>query len=178
MLLETKNKVHNVYNFECYRPDGSLRWAETLDNLVVDEGLNDLLSKWLKGSSYTAAWYVGLIDNANYTGVQASDTATKINTTANPPTTNSWQELVAYDESVRQTLTLGAVSGQSVNNGSNKATFTISATKTIKGAFVVSTNTKGGTSGVLLGGGAFTNARDMYDDDVLQITITCTSASG
>lgn len=171
-MLISKNIIHNIYSFECYRPDGSLRWSEKFDNLVVDEGLNDLLSKWLKGDGYTAAWVVGLIDNAGYTtGVQADDTYAKITSSANPPTTNAWQELTAYDEGARQTLTLGSVSGKSVDNSAAKATFTINATKTIKGAFVCSTS-------VLLGGGAFTNSRDMYDNDTLQITITCTSASG
>src|SRR5512143_1622046 len=141
----------NTYLFECFDRYGNLKWVEEVNNLTVDEGLNDLLSKYFKGTTYTAAWYVGLVDNAGFTAIAAGDTAAKITGTANPPTTNGWQEFDEYDEANRQTLTLGTVSGKSVDNSASKAVFTISATGVVKGGFVVTTNAKLGTSGVLYG---------------------------
>jgi len=172
-----KLKMKTVYRFECFDKDGNLKWVEELKNLVTNEGLDDLLDKYLKGSGYTAAWYAGLIDNDGFTAIAAGDTAAKINTTANPPTTNGWQELDDYDEATRETITLGSVSGQSVDNSASKAEFTINATKTVKGAFVISNSTIGGTSGVLYGAGAFGSTRSVVDDDVVRLTVTCTAAS-
>lgn len=176
--MKTQITCHNIYSFECFDKYGNLRWRETLPNLVLNEGLNDLLSKYFKGSNYTAAWYAGLIDNANYTAIEAADTAAKISTTANPPTTNSWQEFDDYSESVRQTLVLGSVASQSVDNSASKAVFSINASGTVKGAFIVTTSTKGGTTGVLYGAAAFSSARTVESGDTLNVTVTLQSASG
>lgn len=172
LLPETAQRIQvtNLYDFECYR-NGRLLWREHIKNLVTNEGLNDWLSKYLKGSAYTAAWYVGLIDAAGFSAIAAGDTAAQINGS------NGWAELSEYDEANRQALTLGTVSGQSVDNSASKASFTISATKTIKGAFVISNNTIDGTSGVLLGAAAFASDRNMVDNDVLNVTVTSSAAS-
>lgn len=169
--------LRNTYAFECYDSQGNLKWSEQVPNLVTNEGLNDLLNKYLKGSSYTAAFYVGLIDNSGFGALAAGDTAAKITLTANSPTTNDWQEADDYSESVRQTLTLGTVASQSVNNSASKAAYSINGTVTVKGAFIVTSSTKGGTSGVLYGEAAFSTARAMLSGDTLNVTCTLTSAS-
>lgn len=156
------------FKMEAFDPQGNLKWVEEFDNLVVNEGLDDSLDKHLKGSGYTAAWYVGLAD-----GTPTFAAADKEAGHA------GWTEVVAYDEATRPVLTLGAVSGQSVDNSANKATFTISANNTvIGGAFVTTTNTRGGSVDTLYGGGAFTAAdKTLDDDDTLQVTVTCTAAA-
>lgn len=252
-------KLKNTYEVECRDKQGRLKWVERIENMMTGEGLNELLNKLYKGSSYTAAHYVGLIDsvaagtlgsnpvattngsttvtvthtshglavgdsvkfagataingvtlngiytvvtvpNANsytvvagqtasgtssgggasmtYNYLQKADTAAKVNTTVNFPTTNGWQEMTSYDEANRQTLTLGSVASQSVNNSASKAVFTISATKTVAGAFVVTNNTKGGTSGIIMGEAFFSTARDVLDDDTLNVTVTLTAVTG
>lgn len=161
-------KTH--YHVEAFDPQGNLKWTEDFDNLVVNEGLDDSLDKHLKGSAYTAAWYVGLTDGTPTPA--AGDTITG--------THAGWVEVTAYDEAVRQTLTLGAVSSQSVDNVGNEATFTISTNGTvIGGAFIVSDDTKGGSvSGILYGVGAFSAGDKTLDDnDTLKVTLTCTSAA-
>lgn len=154
------------YKVEAFR-DGKLLWTEEFDNLVVTEGLNDSLDKHLKGSAYTAAWYVGLTDGTP--SFAAGDTMGGGHA--------GWTEEQTYDEAVRQTLTLGSVTGGSVDNSASKAVFTISGTATFGGAFVVSNSTKGGTTGILYGGGAFSQDRALIDNDVLNVTITCTAAA-
>ena len=91
---------------------------------------------------------------------------------------SGWTEVTAYDESVRQTLTLGSVSAGSVSNTASKAVFTVSTNSTvIGGAFTVTDNTKGGSTGTLYGIGAFSADRTLNDDDVLNVTVTCTAAA-
>lgn len=163
--INVGKKVSEHYIVEAFR-DGKLLWVEEFDNLVVNVGLDDSLDKHLKGSAYTAAWYVGLTDGTP--SFAAGDTmASHV----------GWTEEQTYDELVRQDLTLGAVSGQSVDNSASKAVFTISGTATFGGAFVCSDNTKGGTTGILYGGGAFSQDRALIDNDVLNVTVTCTAAA-
>lgn len=170
--------LHNTYRFECHDKDGKLKWVEEVNNLVTTEGLNDLLTKYFKGSGYTAAWFVGLVDDASFTAFHAAETAAKITTGApNYPTTNDWKELTAYSESVRQTLTLGTASAGSIDNTASKAVFTINATKTVNGAFVDSSSTKGGTGGVLYGEASFSSPRAVVSADTITVSVTLTAAS-
>lgn len=160
--------VKSLYHIECHGPDGRLKWADDIHNLVVTAGLNDLLDKTFKGSSYTAAWYVGLADGTPT--FAAGDTMSSH---------AGWVEITAYDEAVRQTLTLGSVSSGSVDNTASKAVFTIATNSTtIGGAFVTTNNTKGGSTGTLYGGGAFSAGDKTIDDnDTLTVTITLTATA-
>jgi hypothetical protein len=97
----------------------------------VNTGLDDVLAKYFKGSGYTAAFYVGLTDGTPT--VAAGDTMASH---------AGWAEVTSYDEAVRQTLTLGAVASQSVNNSASKATFTMSATVTVGGLFICTNSTR------------------------------------
>lgn len=162
--------LKNHYKVEAFRPVNGILvplWTEEFDNLVVDAGLDDSLDKHLKGSAYTAAWYVGLTDGTP--SFAAGDTMSGGHA--------GWTEEQTYDELVRQDLVLGAVSGKSVDNSASKAVFTISGTATFGGAFVVDDDVKGGATGILYGGGVFSQDRALIDNDVLNVTITCTAAA-
>ena len=153
-------KIHQHYRFECFGPDGKLKWVEELDNLVVTAGMNDILDKYYGGSNYTAAHYVGLKGAGT---VAAGDTAASH---------AGWSEVTAYSESVRQTLTMAAASGGSKDNSASKATFSMNGAYTVAGAFVITDSTKGGTSGVLVGAGDFSASRSGGPGDTIQVTIT------
>ena len=163
--------LKDVFKVECFDKNGNLKWVDYIENLVVNEGLNDALDKYFKGSGYTAAHYVGLTDSTP--NFQAGDTAAQIGGT------NDWAEVTAYDEAARQTATWGSVSGQSVDNSASKAVFTIDTNSTtIGGAFLATSSVKGGTSGVLYGGGAFAAGDKTLDDnDVINVTVTATAAA-
>jgi len=154
------------YEFECYGPDGQLKWRESFKNLVTDAGLNDVLDKYFKGSTYTAAFYVGL----KLTGsVIAADTMASH---------SGWaEESAAYSEATRPTLTLGTVASESVDNSASKAAFSITGTATITGAFLTDTDTKGGATGLLYGGGEFAADKSVSNGDTLNVTLTLTSAA-
>jgi hypothetical protein len=154
--------------------NAQVAWVEDFPNLVTTEGKNDLLTKYLKGSGYTATWFVGLVDNAGWTAYAAGDTAAKITASANPPTTNGWQEGVPYSNANRVTWTGGTAAAGSIDNSASQAAFNINATLTVRGAILDSNNTKQGTSGVLYCEGDFSAARAVLSGDTLNVTVTLT----
>jgi len=151
----------DLFEVECRDKYGNLKWRDTIKNLVVDEGLNDVLDKYLKGSAYTAAHVVGLTDGTPT--VAAGDTLASH---------TGWVEVTAYSEGARQTATWGTVSGKSVDNSAAKAVFTINANATeIGGCFIC-------TAIILYGGGAFTAGNKTLDNgDVLNVSVTATAAA-
>ena len=156
-----------VFEFELVR-DGKVidKWSD--HNLVTNEGLNDLLQVYLGNGTQKTTWYVGLFEKSNYTPA-ATDTAANI-------ASNS-TETTAYTESTRPEWVEAAASAQSITNSANKATFTINATKTIYGAFLVSSSTKGGTAGVLFASTKFSASRSVVATDQLLVTYTVQAAS-
>ncbi len=161
------NITHH-YEIECRDKNGALKWVEHIDNLVTDVGLNEILDKFWNGNLYVASHYVGLTDGTPT--VVAGDTMSSH---------GGWAEVVAYTESVRQTLNMGSVASQSVDNSANKAVFSINVNSTIiGGAFIATDNTRGGTAGILISEGAFAGGDKTVDDgETLSITVTSTLAS-
>lgn len=159
--------ARNCYTVECFAPDGTLKWLDVAYNTVVNVGLDDILDKYWKGSTYTAAHYVGL--------TSATPTPAAGDTMASH---GGWTEITDYSESVRQTLTLGTVSSQSVDNSASKAAFSINGTATVGGAFVTTDSTKAGSSGTLIGIAAFGGGnKSVTSGDTLNVTVTLTQAS-
>ncbi len=155
----------NFYEVECLDKDGNLKWVERVKNTTVNVGLDEILDKFWKGSTYTAAHYVGLKGTGS---IAAADTMSSH---------AGWSEITAYSEGTRETLTLGTVSSQSVDNSGSKASFSINGTATVDGAFVTTDNTKGGTTGILIGAADFASSRSVVNGDTLNVTITLTQAS-
>lgn len=54
-------RMRTRYTVECIAPDGSLRWAEQFENIVVTAGLNALLDNSFTAAAGSVNWYVGLI---------------------------------------------------------------------------------------------------------------------
>ena len=155
----------HVYVFECFDKDGNLKWREVVENLTVNEGLDDILTQYWKGSAYTAAHYVGLADTPS--GAAAGDTM------ANH---TGWTEITAYNETARPQLTWGVVSGQSVS--ASAVTFSINANATVGGGFVTTDSTKGGTTtGKLIGVAAFASSKTVSNGDTLNVTVTASALS-
>jgi hypothetical protein len=161
-------KLGDFFVVECFDKHGNFKWRDTIKNLVVNVGLDDSLDKYFKGSNYTAAHYVGLTDGTP--SFAAADTMSSH---------SGWAEVTAYDETVRETATWGTVSSQSVDNSGNKASFTIDTNNTtVGGAFLCTDDTRGGTTGTLYGGGAFSAGdKVLDDDDVLNVTVTATASA-
>lgn len=160
-------KMENLYTFWATNPKGEIIWHDFVANLVVDEGLDDALDKHLRGSAYTAAWYMGL------TGTTPSFAA------GDDMTTHAgWTENTTYSQGTRPSITFAAVSGKSTDNSGSPCVFSINGAATLGGGFVVSNSTKGGTSGILYGGGAFSGGdKTLGNGDTLNGTVTATAAA-
>ena len=169
LLIQTAALVFHVeaphfkFEFECYGPDGKLKWRDGFRNTVVTSGKNDLLTNYFKGSAYTAAFFVGLVDNASFSAIAAGDTMASH---------AGWLEAVPYSNSTRPALTLGTPAAGSVDNSASKASYTINATATINGAFVTTNSTKSGTTGTLYSAGSFGSTRAVVNGDTLNIQVT------
>lgn len=165
MKLETT--VRHRYDVECYDRHGRLKWRDYFENLTTNVGLDDILDKYWKGSAYTASHFVGL--------ASGTPTFAAADTMASHA---GWTEPTGYDEATRPALTLGTVASQSVDNSASKASFTINSSFTTGGAFATTNNTKGGTTGTLVGGGAFSQGDKAVDSgDTVNVTVTLTAAS-
>jgi len=137
-----------TYDVVCHDADGNEKWREVFRNVVTTAGKTDALDKYLKGSGYTAAWYLGL---------KAAGTAVVGDTMASH---SGWTEITAYVASTRPAITWGTTSG-----GSNTAS--------VAGAFMVSDSTKSGTAGTLYSAGDFTGgSKSVSSGDTLTVTPT------
>ena len=152
------------YVAQCFDSKGNLKWIDEYDNLVTTAGKNDLLDKYLAGSSYNAVWYLGLISYTSYTtGAAVGD-----NSGSHP----GWTESTNYSQSTRVAPTFSLASGGS-KAASGPAVFSINSTDTIKGTFLISNSTKGGSTGVLYSAGIFTGGdKNVASGDVLNVTYT------
>lgn len=157
-------QAHGRYVVECRDNDGNLKWSDEIENLVTTGGKNDALDKYLAGSAYTAAWYLGLISSTGYTtGAAAGDTM---------PSHGGWAEDLNYSESTRPAAAWSAAASGSKAMSSAR-TFSINATTTIKGCFLASNSTKGGTTGILYSAGLFSGGdKSVQNSDTLNVSYT------
>jgi len=168
--MKERTKVGTHWDWSCYDNRGNLKWKEDYDNLVVNEGLNDLLQKYFNGSSYTAAWTVALKATGT---VSAGDTMAS----------HGFTEITAYSTAggatsaaVRPTAVLASASSQSVVT-STAAVFSVIATASVAGGFLTSGTTVAGDGGVLYGSGDFTAIRTVIDGDVINVSLTLTASA-
>ena len=157
-----------VFTIQCHDKDGNLKWEAANHNLVVNAGLQDMNAKYFTGSSYTAAWYLGVYGAAASNNPAASDTMASH---------AGWTEVTAYSEATRPVCTFGVptTADPSVaTNSLSPAVFSINGTATIGGAFLTSNNTKGGTTGTLFSAGDFASPgdRSVVSGDTLTLTYT------
>lgn len=161
--------ITSLWEWEHFR-DGKLfdEWKD--HNIVTDEGLDALLDIMFHASTQLTTWYVLIFE---------TDTTPAAGTTYAVPV---WTESAAYGEGTRPAYTEAAASSQSMTNSANKAVFTMNATKTIYGAGLVGGGTDADTKSDAAGGGTlycasqFAAAKSVVNTDVLNVTITLTSA--
>lgn len=151
-----------VFTVTCYDKDGNLKWEDKAKNLVVNVGLQDMNTKYFKGVTYTAAWYLGIVDNAGFSAYAAADTLASH---------TGWTEFTGYTGD-RKAVTFGTATTADpsvIDNNASQASFSITGTATVRGAFLASVDT--GTSGVLFSEADFESPgnRSVVSGDTLNV---------
>jgi hypothetical protein len=157
-------KGGGVYRVECIGADGSRKWEGTMSNLVVDEGLQDMNTQYFKGSSYDAAFYLGLITGpASGTSFAAEDSLASH---------AGWTEFTGYSGD-RKAVTFGSATDASpslINSTGSPSSFAITGTAVVAGAFLCTVAS--GTSGVLFSEADFDSPgdRSVVSGDTLNVS--------
>ena len=157
-----------VFTLQCLDADGNLKWESSLPNLVVNVGLQDMNTQYFKGAAYTAAWFIGLYGAAASNNPAAGDTAASH---------AGWTEVVPYSNATRPAATFGTATTADpsvISNSASPASYTINATATVGGAFLISNSTKSGTTGILFSASDFAapGDRSVASGDTLNVTYT------
>lgn len=155
--------VHNVNGLD-----------ERIDrNLLVDQGLTDMLNVYFGAGTKPAAWYIALY--AGSTAPAANWTAANFASTASEIVSGT----EGYSEATRQAFTPAAAASNVIDNVAAKAAFTIvtASQLNVKGAALLTDNTKGGTSGKLGSATAFASTRVLNNTDVFNCGYRVTFSS-
>jgi len=156
-----------VYTVTCIGADGVEKWSDTFHNKVVNQGLQDMNSKYFQGSGYTAAWYLGLVE-----GPGSGTTYAAADTLASHA---GWTEFSNYT-GARKAVTFGTATTADpsvISNSASVSQFTISGGGgTVAGAFLCTVSS--GTSGVLFSEADFQSPGDrvVVAGDTLNVTYT------
>jgi len=159
-------RAGGVFHVDCFDKDGNLKWSTSEHNLVVNEGLQNMNTQYFKGSTYTAALYLGLI-----TGPGSGTTFAAADTLAS----KAWTEFTDYSGS-RKAVTFGTATTADpsvISNSASPSSFTISgAGGVVAGAFLCTVSS--GTSGVLFSEYDFQSPGDrtVVSGDTLNVTYT------
>ena len=154
-LADAIEAPHAVFEIECIGADGKLKWRETVRNVVCTAGKTDIIDKYLKGASYSAAWYLIL---AGAGTKAAGDTLASH---------AGWSEVTPYSGN-RPAITWGTTSSGS--NTSSPVAISITGSATVAGAGCCTVNS--GTSGVLYNVSDFSASRSVVNGDTLNVTAT------
>lgn len=142
------------------------KWVDTANNVVTTVGKNHVLDTELAGSAYTAAWFLALISLTGFsTAPVVADTMASH---------TGWAEDQNYTQGTRPAPSFSAASAGSKTT-STAVVFSINATTTLKGAFLTTVSTKGGTTGTLYSAGLFTGGdQPAVNGNTLNVTYTST----
>lgn len=161
-------RAGGVFKLECLDKDGNVKWTAESHNLVVNVGLQDMNTKYFSGSTYTATWFIGIYGAASSNNPAAGDTAASH---------AGWTEVVPYSNATRPACTFGTATTADpsvISNSASPASFSINATATVGGAFLISNSTKSGTTGTLFSASDFAapGDRSVVSGDTLNVTYT------
>lgn len=134
-------------------------------NIIPAEGIAHLLGVTLSDDARITEWYLAV-----FSGAVTPDTNwTAANFNANASEIVSGTE--GYSDAARIQWVPGSVVSGVIDNLASKAVFNIACSTTINisGAGLLSSSTKGGTSGTLISASRFAAARTLNDTDAFEL---------
>jgi hypothetical protein len=169
---DARVRAGGVFKIQCIDKDGNLKWEAESHNLVVNQGLQSMNAVYFSAATQITTWYIGLYGAASSNNPAAGDTMASH---------AGWTEQTGYtisgNNTIRATCTFGTATTADpsvITNSASPAAFSITGTATIGGAFLTSSNTKGGTTGTLFSAADFSapGDRSVANGDTLNVTYT------
>lgn len=160
--MNAKMGLEGRFRVEHYDKEGNLKAVYRVPNGIVDVGLNKILEDMFNGGTQSTTWYIGLVNNSGFSAFANADTMASH---------AGWTESTDYTETARPEWTAGTAASRSITNAST-VDFSINATVTLKGIFIVNNATKSGTAGTLWSTAAFASNVSAVNGDTLKITYT------
>jgi len=147
-----------THHFELLNPDGSLARAWEVPNLIPQVGVDYIAKAIFGDTAAIGTFYMGL-----YQG----------NYTPTPPTTAAdlpvnAQEFLQYSEATRPLWNRTYDGVGAISNINNRAEFTCTQNARLYGGFLVSSNVKGGSTGLLLSIARFDTPADVTAGQTLR----------
>ena len=139
-------------------------------NRVMNAAMNAILEAF-RGTAFPSAWYCGLISSTSFSAIAAADTMASH---------AGWTELTGISNATRPLIfdsTSPASASQQITN-SAAAVFTANAVGTVKGIFIASNNTIGGTTGTLWAASQLTADQQFSSGETVSITYVLQASSG
>jgi len=172
-------KVKGRYVVEHWR-DGQRINEYQFPNGITNEGKDHLLNVHFNALAAMTAWYMGLVDNLNYSALDATDLYDDIDQAG-----NGWDEFTLYTDAgngdsavTRPAWDEAAASAQSITNNT-VTVFDVTGSGTVKGLFLcagTNANTKGdhtaGTAHKLWATALFSGDVAVLSGDQLKVTYT------
>ena len=154
-------KLKGEYIVDCKDKKGNWKWSEKVSNIVTTTGITHIIARGLDTDmAETGDWYVGIVG----TSASAVAAADAMGSHA------GWTESTLYAEDTRPEWSK-TQSGVSIGNTAAKATFTLDVDgTTIGGAFLSSSKTAGGSSGILMSVAAFSAKKTGDSGDKLEVS--------
>ena len=163
--MRPKLVVGGVFHGQLFRDDELIDEWES-HNLIVNQGLDHILSVEFTGVAQITQWYLAPFIN-NYVPV-GTDTAASISSNSGETSTYSGSGRIPY---------VGVESTQQVTNAASPASFTFTAPETLYGAFMISSSAFNATTGVLFAASQFPTPKSVAAADVLLLTYAFGAAS-
>lgn len=162
--VDDKPKFKGRFQVEHLDKNGNVKGVYDFPNDITNAGKNDIFDVYFSDGSVTAAsaWVISLISLSGYSALAAGDTMASH---------GGWTEFTGYSEGTRPAWGPGDPAAQSITNAT-PVTFSINATGTVKGIFVTTQSTKGGTTGKLWATALFTGDVPVTSGDQLKVTYT------
>ena len=152
------------FTVECYggKSGRKLRWRDRSHNIIVNAGLTYLEGVALLTTTQIAlaSWFTGI--TASAPTVAAADTMASH---------GGWTENQTYSQATRPAWSGVAGAAGASSNSASPSAFSANGSSTAGGVFLTSNSTKGGTTGTLFSGVAFTGGdRALVNGDTLNVT--------